>query len=199
MYEIELKARVENKTKTTEKLNSFAKYITHIEKNDVYWLQDNSGTTTHTGISVRIREEIKTLNDATTKKNLLVTHKRKKLEYNKEGSAVEVNQEYEFELTDRKPFEVILEDSGYHIQLRKSKSTDTWEYDGALFELSTIPYLGDYLEIEILTDKHDEKTVTMYKKKLFNLLEKSGLTSSDIENRYYSEMIENLQRGKNNV
>lgn len=197
MYEIELKAHVLSKEKTATKLNSFAQYKAHIEKHDVYWLLGMSENQTHTGITVRIREEQYTTNNKKVKKRILVTHKRKQLKYDNNQKAYEVNEEYEFTLKDKTPFEVILQDSGYHIQLVKSKITDTWKYDKATLELSTVENIGDFLEIEFLSETNDENTVSLYQAKLFELLQKSGLSENDIENRYYSEIIEEEKRNNN--
>ena len=71
----------------------------------------------------------------------------------------------------------------------------------ATFELCAVPPLGDFLEIEVLaplantpeTKADDEKTVARIHHELELLLEKAGIPSSRIENRYYSEMLKALR------
>jgi len=193
MYEIVLKAHVNNKQETAKKLSTFATYKKHVEKHDVYWLLQNTHSKIEKNILVRIREEISNTNNK-EKKEYLITYKHKSLQFDKENKAYEVNNEYEFRIDDKTPFEVILKDSGYHVKVKKNKSTDIWQVENASLELSTIDLLGDFLEIEILSKTNDEKTVKLYRNQLFKLLQKSGLSRDAIENRYYSEMIENLEK-----
>ena len=71
----------------------------------------------------------------------------------------------------------------------------------ATFELCAVPPLGDFLEIEVLaplantpeTKADDEKIVARIHHELELLLEKAGIPSSKIENRYYSEMLKALR------
>ena len=64
-----------------------------------------------------------------------------------------------------------------------------WHYDGAHLELCTVERLGDFMEIEILTESNDEKTVSQTKEKLLKMLSKCGISEDKIENRYYSQML----------
>ncbi|HZK19278.1 MAG TPA: class IV adenylate cyclase [Treponemataceae bacterium] len=194
MYEIELKARVKNKEETTHIINSFATQKNHITRHDVYWILNINS---QPPVIVRIREEI-TENENITKQ-IFVTYKRKKLQFDTTNKAIEVNEEFECIIHNRKSFETILEDSGYSKYLSKNKTVDSWKYGKANIELCTIDTLGDFLEIEILSKKNDEKTVLMHRKELLHILTKSGLHHNDIENRYYSEMLKNIKKEQKNV
>ena len=78
MYEIELKAWVDDIPATENKINEFAKYIGLTEKRDTYWRKKN------TEIGIRIRQE--------TGKPIIATWKQKNLRQNE----FEVNTEREF-------------------------------------------------------------------------------------------------------
>ena len=78
MYEIELKAWVDDVPATEEKINHFAKYIGLTEKHDTYWRLKESEN------GIRIRQE--------TGKPITATWKQKKLLQNE----IELNTEREF-------------------------------------------------------------------------------------------------------
>ena len=63
----------------------------------------------------------------------------------------------------------------------------SWHYDGANLELCHVARLGDFLEIEILSENTSEKPVSQSREKLSKMLSKSGIPEDNIENRYYSQ------------
>ena len=168
MYEIELKAWVDDVPATENKINEFAKYIGLTEKHDTYWRKKNSE------IGIRIRQE--------TGKPIIATWKEKNL---KDGS-VEINTEREFVIgsteftNDTIPndqnseslkkaldtFESFLKTSDFEISLQKYKSTKTWHYQTEEFnlitiEISYVEFLGYFIEIEILSEKNDDETISI--------------------------------------
>jgi len=168
-----------------------AKYIGKTEKHDTYWhfqLPEHKANDTAGHISVRIRKEI---TDSGT--DFLLTYKHKERIFNDNGAAFEVNDEKECTLSDTAPLESLLEDTGFFPAVRKDKTVYDWETDTpcgkALLELCTVPPLGDFLEIEILSQKNDEKTVASVHAELKRLLEVCNIPLSEIEPRYYTDML----------
>ena len=190
MTEIELKAHVTDKEKLIQRLNEIADYSGSVIRNDTYWKKD--------GIEIRIRRE----NFAgpenasgpqptvSTAENILITYKRKSLRTNEDGVPVEVNDEKECTVSSAEPLEAFLTDSGFIVSLKKHKEVSDWKHSsGTTLELCTVPPLGDFLEIEILSPTDDELTVQKSREKLEELLALAGIPRNQIEKRYYSELL----------
>ncbi len=197
MYEIELKAWVDDIPATEEKINSFAKYIGLTEKHDTYWRLNESG--------IRIRQE--------TGKPIIATWKQKNLRQNE----FELNTEREFIIAstdftnDTIPndknanslkialsnFEDFLKSTGFEISLQKYKSTKTWhhkteEFDLITIEISFVETLGFFIEIEILSEKNNDETVKKVQNCLYQTLQKCGISKERVEKRYYWQLLKNL-------
>lgn len=196
MYEIELKAWVDDIPATENKINEFAKYIGLTEKRDTYWRKKN------TEIGIRIRQE--------TGKPIIATWKQKNLRQNE----FEVNTEREFIIgstdfaKDTIPnkknetslksalsnFEDFLKTSDFEISLQKYKSTKTWhhkteEFDLITIEISYVEFLGHFIEIEIISEKNDDETISMAQNCLHETLQKCGINKDRIETRYYWQLL----------
>ena len=196
MYEIELKAWVDDIPSTEEKINSFAKYIGLTEKRDTYWRKKN------TEIGIRIRQE--------TGKPIIATWKQKNLRQND----FELNTEREFIIgstdfaKDTIPnkknetslksalsnFEDFLKSSDFEISLQKYKSTKTWhhkteEFDLITIEISYVESLGYFIEIEILSEKNDDETVAKAQNCIHQTLQKCGISKEKIETRFYWQLL----------
>ncbi|MBQ5471336.1 MAG: class IV adenylate cyclase [Treponema sp.] len=184
MFEVELKAHVYDREEAIKNLNSFAKYERKIIKDDTYYSLNS--------ITSRIRKEIVTENEKTFS-TFLYTYKKKELKIDKDGKSIEVNDENECELNDPTPVEKFITDAGGKIKLTKHKETLFYTADTpfgqANLELCKVPPLGDFLEIEILSQSQDSETVNNIQKELHSLLLKSGIPLENIENRYYSELL----------
>jgi len=63
----------------------------------------------------------------------------------------------------------------------------------ANIEVCNVPPLGDFIEIEILSKTKDEKTVKNIQKELISILQRCKISESDIESKYYSEMLREAQ------
>ena len=72
MYEVELKAWLDNKTETENKLKNFAIFDGFFEKQDTYYHLKSHN------ITVRIREEKITRQNDQIENQILVTYKKKK-------------------------------------------------------------------------------------------------------------------------
>lgn len=178
MFEIELKAHVNNRENTIILLNEFCTYLGHIKKSDTYYnLKEKN-------VTCRIRTQSSTENKS------FITYKNKSKITSSDNSTYEVNKEYESEISNPEAVEKLLLDSGFEISLTKSKDTLQWKkdtpYGEALIELCTVPPIGDFLELEILSQIDNNKLIH---DELKNLILKFGLQLTDIEPRYYSELL----------
>lgn len=193
MYEIELKARVRDKEALEERLNKTAIYRGYREKKDTYWKLCKTGGF----ISCRIREETTETKDGKASK-IFFTYKRKEIRSTDKGATIELNDEKECSVSGKEALEVFLQDTGFKIELCKTKEVSQWEYGEALLELCLVEPLGYFLEIEILSPVNDPETVEKKKKQLLEILETCGIPETEIENRYYRELIleQNLLRRK---
>ncbi len=186
MYEIELKAHVHNREQTKSRLDSFALYTGGAEKSDTYWYNADLPPASQT---VRVRTERKTAVDGVTKETIFVTIKRKEIR-----NVVEVNDEIEFTVSSKHEFEKYLQDAGYSIARKKQKSVESWQYEGVLLELCSIMQLGNFLEIEILSESNDVKTSHECQEIMYALLERCDINKDAIETAYYSELLERLNK-----
>jgi adenylate cyclase class 2 len=195
MYEIEQKAHVADRKHVIETLNTFAEYDGKSDKKDTYYhlpltersLSDNSGY-----LSCRIRREThETENSVQT--NILFTYKRKELRTGSGSRPVEVNDEKECTLSDSSALESLLADAGFTIARTKHKITEGWyvptSAGKAHIELCTVPPLGDFLEIEIMSGTEDENAVASARKCIEELFARCGIPLSAVEGRYYNEML----------
>ena len=104
MYEIELKAHVDDRDATIAKINTFASFCGKVQKSDTYYKLIQG----ERKISARIRTES---SDSATKP--LLTYKRKELRIDENGTKTEVNDEKECELSDPEPLIALFTDIGF--------------------------------------------------------------------------------------
>ena len=195
MYEIELKAHVEDRQALIKKLESFAYFSGAVEKDDTYYGKTVEGRQ----IQVRIRKETpftpKELDlpevSIDSQKTVIFTYKKKEL-LDKDGKAIEVNDEQECTLDEAAPLESFLKDVGFKTDIVKHKVVLDWQYNDVLFELCKVPPLGDFIEIEIMSNSNDPKQVENTNKKLLAMLAKCGISEDKIEKRYYTQMLQEL-------
>ena len=190
MFEVELKAHVDNRKALIDKINTFAKYSGYVKRDDYYW---GKGT-----VKIRIRKQTNLDNSENTSHDkadncILLTYKRKELRPDSNGNSIEVNDEKETVIDDAVPLESFLQDAGFTITLNKVKEVMDWEYDGATLELCNVKGLGDFLEIEIMSPSDDKKCIAKLRNKLLTILDKTCIDRSRIEDRYYSEMLDELK------
>ncbi len=201
MTELELKARIDDRQALVKKLSSFASRGQHVIRDDDYW-----GKSADDRHKIRIRRESFLSPDGSlAKTDILVTYKRKARIRGADGVEAEANDEKECLVSDAQALEAFLSDTGYSVQLKKHKDVEDWlaelpanagGIDGRLqatLEVCTVEKLGDFLEIEILAPTEDEKVLASLQGELEILLEKSGIPKEKIENRYYSEMLRELE------
>lgn len=203
MNEIELKAHVYDRAALTQKLNSFATYEGAVTRDDTYYALASNKTAP----KIRIRRETRTTSQDAVETTYLVTYKRKEFRTDEAtGTAIEVNDEKECEVSSPDALIAFLTDSGYVVDLQKHKEVQDWtlplpesllpEADkqlSATFEVCAVPPLGDFLEIEVLSPVATEDVVARIHTELENLLEKVGISKSCIEKRYYSELLKAIK------
>lgn len=194
MFEIELKAHVPDRNSLIRTLDEFAEYIRSVKKSDEYYhLSPCSGSSCgEKYVSVRVRTE--TQNSCTEKNTVYyLTYKKKELRQNCDGTSFELNDEKETVLSNADAVLSLLHDSGFVLSLRKEKEAEVYktqtEYGEATLELCTVSGLGDFLEIEILSQTAEEQRVRAIQAELKRLLLQCGIPLKNIEPNYYSELL----------
>lgn len=198
MYEIELKAHIYNKEETIKILNTFAKYVGFFQKQDSYYKLQKQNSNDF--ISVRIRKELSKQEQNISEKTYL-TYKQKELKNTSDGTKIEVNNEKECELSNSETVISILLDTGFCEYLSKSKTVEKFSYQTpsgiATIEICTIPPIGDFIEIEILNDSNNESNVDIIRKEILSILEKCNIPQSQIENKFYSQLLNEAKADTN--
>lgn len=188
MQEIELKARVRDREAVRKRVDSFAEFTGKCRRSDVYWADARSG------VQVRIRLEERLSGREAQDSAVVVTYKRKQLRAGGPGvPPSEVNEEFEFAIDRREPFEEFLRAAGFRVVRRKEKLAEQWRAGRAVLELCAVPPLGDFLEIEILSESAEPSVVAEAREELSRLLERSGLAADAVETRYYNDMLAGLE------
>ncbi len=183
--EIELKAHVDDYEKLLNLLRSdlYIKYEGICEKFDIYFFNPILNN------SFRVREQIS--NNGNFIKNTIFTVKDKIID-----QGIEQNNEYEVEL-DYNSFSQSLtffNKLGFkesHRKIKKGYSFQFLKYEKPLhIELLEVNNLGWFFEIEFIeeNDINREKTSVLINQ-LYDTLEHFNIPFSNIEKRYYSQMI----------
>lgn len=177
MLEIELKARVGDRRLVEDRLALFMEYAGEIEKNDEYWsLPVISSFIPSVGFRLRLRTEA----DKAT-----VTFKEKTYTDN-----IEVNKETEFGVLDADAFRSFLEKMSAKLLYKKRKVGTAWKGEnGVVAELVRVAGLGNYLEVETLSEEGGDVDVEAVKKVLLSVVDRCGLGLADIEPRPYSQLL----------
>lgn len=211
MIEIEMKAHVNEANKLIKQLKGFAKFQRCCYKDDTYWSAE------HRQMQIRVREEKNLFTQNSDLQNLIwpthivkdgsfciydffptikdsserimATYKKKQVVQ----GGMEVNQEYEFQVDCKDALAVFLQDAGFVPGLKKVKLTSAWTWENVTIELCYLPELGNFLELEILSEKKDEQVVAGFQQKLKQVLSRCGIEKSAIESRFYSELLQEVR------
>lgn len=190
MYEIELKAHIYNREETIKILNTFANYVGFFQKHDSYYKLQKQNSNDF--ISVRIRKEL-SKQEQNISEIIYLTYKQKELKNTSDGTKIEVNNEKECELSNSETVISFLLDTGFCEYLSKSKTVEKFSYQTpsgtATIEICTIPPIGDFIEIEILNDSNNESNVDNIRKEILSILEKCNIPQSQIEEKFYSQLL----------
>ncbi|GMO49194.1 MAG: hypothetical protein Ta2G_05860 [Termitinemataceae bacterium] len=196
--EIELKAHVDDTESVAKKLDALAAYQGTYKKEDQYYVQDGlnnvQGALDLPLSGVRIRVESFCDHGGKETVKTTVNYKTKECR-----DGIEVNTENEFEIVGNaahKQIEYLFLTLGLKHGVHKIKQGRLWKYGieetPISAELSLVEGLGYFLELEILSDRDDKAVIEASRKRLLDLLELCGIEKEKIENRYYSEMLQNL-------
>ncbi|MDR1148932.1 MAG: CYTH domain-containing protein [Spirochaetaceae bacterium] len=212
MFEIELKAWVDDSDAVKKRISALAEFTADFEKEDIYWIPVSRPESPPAAplSSVRIRKETLKPQGKEPEHLILVTYKVKELR-----SCIEVNDEKEFAVTapsdtdaarkaSLNAFEGLLYRLGLKAGVSKKKQGTAWKYaagigdgsdcgrDPIYVELSRVDRLGVFVEVEILTYSNDSETVNTARDRLMALLKLIGISADKIETRYYNDMLANL-------
>jgi len=208
MYEIELKAWLDDRQKAVKHLSEAARYDGAHDKADTYWSMQRKradGANENAGrkITIRIRKETITKQtesgDNDSKTIFLVTYKRHTKSTTETGETCEVNDEKEFELLTEEAaesFSAFLYDAGFRVSLEKHKVAEGWYKGEYHIELCKVEKLGDFIEIETLAPDNTPETIEQRKKGLLDIIDMCEIPRNRIEERYYREMLEEKARNE---
>lgn len=112
----------------------------------------------------------------------VVTYKEKERE-----GGTEINQEYEFTVSDPAAFYYFAEGIGFTSCIHKRKEGELFHWNEANVELSHVDGLGWFIEIECIVET--ETGTEKAKKKIYSVFNELGIESERIEDRYYIDML----------
>jgi predicted adenylyl cyclase CyaB len=181
VVEVELKARLRDREAAEAAVAAYAAPAGALDKRDSYWhgpdWRANRGTK-----GFRVRSE---------GKDSVVTFKTKRVE-----GGIEINREVEFGISDRSAFLEFAQRLGCEPFYDKRKTGEAFKVAAspdspfeATVEIVEIGGLGDFIEIEILLESAEPGAVAAARKELLELLGRAGCAESDIESRFYSELL----------
>jgi predicted adenylyl cyclase CyaB len=181
VIEVELKARLRDRAATLAAVSSFARDEGAVDKSDEYWhgpdWRRKRGTR---GFRVRFEGGASVVN-----------FKSKRSE-----GGIEINRESEFGISDRGAFIELALRLGCEPFYSKHKRGLKFIADGdgdspapATIEILEVVGLGDFIEIEVLLPDEDPTAVALARGEIHALLARSGVPESDIEPRFYSELL----------
>lgn len=223
MYEIEMKAWLLDRARAEAALNRIGTFEGIVDKDDVYWKPQSAADTGKNADikKVRVRREVITAaNGGVETAQTVVTTKNKQVR-----DDFEVNKESEFTVSDADAFESFLLQLGFRVAHKKHKRTHGWKCplsfnqaespqtaDGtaknkdhptlvqsAHAEIAEVSAVGTFLEIEILSPTNDENAVRECRQKLNELFSLCGVAKTEIETRYYSDLLKDgiTERNRN--
>lgn len=177
MYEVELKAWVDNAAALQTRLEALCTYRREYDKRDRYFTAPecsaDPGWVPH---RFRLRRD---------GDELVCTYKQKDIE-----QSVEVNLEREFEVSDEDAFLGLVQRLGCTPLVDKHKQGRQYDYKGLTVELSFVHGLGTFLEIErLLRDDSSEAERAAAGREVRAALETFGVEAERIEERPYTQML----------
>lgn len=107
---------------------------------------------------------------------------------------LEVNDETEFEVSDGTAMAELLEDLGCRVYLRKTKTGSAFRRGDLTVEVSRVPPLGSFVEVECLLSEPRPGDEAAAEEKIRGFLADIGVREGEIEPRSYTQML--LQAGE---
>ena len=173
MYEVELKARVDNFEFIKNKLEEMYDYKGKIHKFDRYMRRKGDKDIIDKVFRIRIENE-----------GAVVGYKDKKRQ-----RGVEINIENEFGVTDPDLFIQLMEKMGFEVYVEKEKKGFLFKDSDYSIELMNIRGLGNFVEIEKILQNPDNNEIAAAESGIRKILKEIGIKSEKIEPRYYIEML----------
>ncbi len=176
MFEIEMKAHLDDPARIREKLERIATFTGKARKRDHYYAP--------LGIAL---EEIDWVRDVPFRlrevgNRAIVTCKRRR-----RRAGLEINEEIEFAVDDPAAFDRFAHAIGFFPCITKEKITERFRKDDLTLELNEVKGLGWFLEVEYLSETpSDAERIRIRIRELFATL---GIPPEAIEPRYYVEML----------
>lgn len=174
MVEIEMKAHVRNPEAVAAVLTTEGEFLASVDKRDQYWLLAPVQGSAPAG-RFRLRSE----GGRST-----VTRKVKSL-----SGGMEVNAETEFQVSDPEAFLDFARCCGCIPLYQKRKTAHQYRVGRILAELVNVEGLGNFLELEILTESAEREEVCNARDEIEALFRRCSIPRSAIEERFYSEML----------
>lgn len=174
--EVEIKAWVKNFDSLKDKLDKEYFFVNEYEKEDVYLKGIDS-----------ITDEEKEIRLRRIAGKSIVTYKDRSHQDN-----VEVNVEKEFSVDKPKEFLFTMEKLGFIPYIRKNKKGFQYRSGDITIELSHVQKLGDFIEIEYIVSR--ELEVDLAKNEIYKILDDLGIERSDIEKKFYVQMLLELNQ-----
>ncbi|MBN1258409.1 class IV adenylate cyclase [Candidatus Peregrinibacteria bacterium] len=103
------------------------------------------------------------------------------------AGGVESNEEREWEVKDPPAFLRFMKKAGLPLTLKKQKFSEVFSKGPFSIELNRVTGLGYYLEIETMVKS--KSSAKAARKKLLLLFRHFGFNPSDLENKYYLELL----------
>lgn len=203
MFEIEMKAHIYDRAKTEHNLFTYGSFLRKLTKSDTYYSKplENPKHGEKDHISIRIRKEYLENGDKKST-TIILTYKQKEKIDRSDRKSSEINDEKECTLSDDQAIKSFLEDAGFIVSLKKTKIVSCFKKEffignekmEATMELCTLEELGDFLEIEVLSDTNETQKVNCIKDKILEIFKDLDIDEKDFETRYYSEMLEEVRK-----
>lgn len=177
MYEVELKAWVDDPQAVRRRLDEACSYRRDFDKRDRYFKAPSCAAAAGwVPKQFRLRRD---------EESLVCTYKHKRVE-----DGVEINLEREFDVSDEEAFVGLVERLGCTPFVDKHKRGSLWDYHGLNVELSEVDRLGVFLEIErLVPDGAAAEEQDRAGREVREALVFFGVDPARIEERPYTRML----------
>ena len=177
MQEMEIKFKVDNLDLIKEKLEAFGCDFSELldQKDTIFAVDVNDTAWDGKKVFTRIRVK--------NGKNILTLKKQTSNRFD--------NKEIEFEVSDFEGAKDLLEVLGFSVWVTVEKERIETKYQDFNICLDRVKYLGDFIEIEIITK--EENKSEFYEKKILEVAEKLGIKPEQRINKLYDIMMSELK------
>ena len=171
MYEVEIKAWIDDLVRVEAVVTTFARFLESYEKRDVYYRSPSGDRPRE--FRLRVQEGRGT-----------VTFKEKSVR-----DGIELNRESEFGVSDATFFDRLMQEIGCVRFLEKVKRGRAYTFDGIRIEVGIVEHLGAFVEIEELVESDEPAVLEAARGRVRKVLDECGVEESRIEGRYYTDLL----------